>query len=41
MSSSISFYRLGDIAEISKGIWLNSKTAKNLSRDNIEEQYGV
>ena len=41
MSSSISFYRLGDIAEISKGIWLNSKTAKNLSRDHIEEQYGV
>ncbi len=41
MRSSISFYRLGDIAEISKGIWLNSKTAKNLSRDNIEEQYGV
>ncbi len=41
MSSSIFFYRLGDIAEISKGIWLNSKTAKNLSRDNIEEQFGV
>ena len=41
MSSSISFYRLGDIAKISKGIWLNSKTAKNLSRDNIEKQYGV
>lgn len=41
MSNSIFNYRLGDIAEISKGIWLNSKTAKNLSRDNIEEQYGV
>ena len=41
MSNAISYLCLGDIAEISKGIWLNSETAKRLSRNDIEEQYGV
>ena len=41
MSNAISYLCLGDITEISKGIWLNSETAKRLSRNDIEEQYGV